>query len=800
MIFSAVFLIGFSTLAFEVLLTRIFSIGQWNHLSFMVISIALFGFAASGTFLSIFNARRAGPPLFVSIRKTTAILMVLYTTMTILAFVVLNNLPLDYFRLPVEPIQSLYLLIAFMILALPFFFSGFAVAVAYTRMPEKTGMIYFATMCGSACGAIFPGLLLPFLSEGKLVIFSALIPLILMPVSLGGLKRSSAGSKSPKSVKMVLGFSSLAIVFLAIYLMTPYGSWLIRVKPSAYKALSQVLQFPNTRIKETVNNIRGRTDRVTSPHIRFAPGLSLRYMETIASQDAVYKDGDNQVVLYQLGSPESTRFSAYTLPYSGYYIQPQAQKALVIIQGGGTAIPAVLAAKIQEITLVVGNPALAEILGKHYGLAVTSQPPRVFLSQTPKNFDIIHVENWGTSIPGSAALNQIHLYTIDAFFQYLRHLTPEGLVIVSRKLLLPPADCLRLWASAYEALKMIGAKNPETHLAILRNWDTFTLLVSKQPLPDKARLEHFARNLNFDIVFLPGITSDQANRFNKFEAPYHFIEINRLAAAYLKGNEKAYFRSYLLDIQPQTDNRPFPGRFLKWRTLKSLYRTLGSRLYALLMSGEIVVSVVFIEALAVSGLLLFLPLLFIRRNDKKLPISQMLYFFGVGAGFMFIELFFIKKYILLFGDPVISFTVVLAGVLISSSLGGAWVQKKEKHILKISLIVLIGALLIAFFALDRFIEFLLRLPGIWEYAGAVLVLAPIGFLMGLPFPLGMRDMLKSPIQRAYAWSINGCASVLTAIISAQIALISGISYILGCAIAAYLIVIFSWQYSERNIN
>ena len=800
MIFSAVFLIGFSTLAFEVLLTRIFSIGQWNHLSFMVISIALFGFAASGTFLSIFNARQAGPPLFVSIRKTTAILMVLYTSMTILAFVVLNNLPLDYFRLPVEPIQSLYLLIAFMILALPFFFSGFAVAVAYTRMPEKTGMIYFATMCGSACGAIFPGLLLPFLSEGKLVIFSALIPLILMPMSLGGLKRSPAGSKSPKSVKMVLGFSSLAIVFLAIYLMTPYGSWLIRVKPSAYKALSQVLQFPNTRIEETINNIRGRTDRVTSPHIRFAPGLSLRYMETIASQDAVFKDGDNQVVLYQLGSPESTRFSAYTLPYSGYYIHPHAQKALVVLQGGGTAIPAVLASKIQDITLVVGNPALAEILGKHYGLAVTSQPPRVFLSQTPKNFDIIHVENWGTSIPGSAALNQDHLYTIDAFFQYLRHLTPEGLVIVSRKLLLPPADCLRLWASAYEALKMIGAKNPETHLAILRNWDTFTLLVSKQPLPDKARLEHFARNLNFDIVFLPGITSDQANRFNKFEAPYHFIEINRLAAAYLKGNEKAYFRSYLLDIQPQTDNRPFPGRFLKWLKLKSLYRTLGSRLYALLMSGEIVVSVVFIEALAVSGLLLFLPLLFIRRNDKKLPISQMLYFFGVGAGFMFIELFFIKKYILLFGDPVISFTVVLAGVLISSSLGGAWVQKKEKHILKISLIGLIGALLIAFFALDRFIEFLLRLPAIWHQSGAVLILMPIGFLMGLPFPLGMRDMLKSPIQRAYAWSINGCASVLTAIISAQIALISGISYILGCAIAAYLIVIFSWQYSERNIN
>ncbi len=800
MIFSAVFLIGFSTLAFEVLLTRIFSIGQWNHLSFMVISIALFGFAASGTFLSILSTRQTDPALMGSVRKTTALLIVLFTSMTLLAFVVLNNLPLDYFRLPVEPIQSLYLFIAFIILALPFFFSGLAVAVAYTRMPEKTGWIYFATMCGSACGAIFPGMLLPFLNEGELVVCSALIPLIIMPMMLGGLKRRSAEFKSSQSARMAFGFFSLAIVLLAIYLMTPYGSALIRVRPSAYKALSQVLQFPNTRIEETMNHIRGRIDRVTSPHIRLAPGLSLRYMEIIAPQDAVFKDGDNQVALYHLGSPTSTRFSPYTLPYSAYYMRPQAQKALVIIQEGGTAIPTVLASRIPDITLVTGNPLLAAILGKHYGLAVNAQSPRVFLSQTAKNFDIIHVENWGTSIPGSAALNQDHLYTIDAFLQYLSHLTPEGLVIMSRKLLLPPADCLRLWATAYEALKRIGAKHPETQLAVLRNWDTFSLLVFRQPILDKTRLEQFARNLNFDIVFLTGITAQHANRFNKFEAPYHFTEINRLAAAYRNGNEQSYFRSYLLDVAPQTDNRPFPGRFLKWRKLKSLYRTLGSRLNALLMSGEIVVSVVFIEALAVSGFLLILPLWFVRRNDKKPCASQMLYFFGVGAGFMFIELFFIKKYILLFGDAVIGFTVVLAGILIFSSLGGAWVQKKEKHILTFALIALIVALLIASLTLDHIIRYLLRVPALWRQSGAVLILLPIGFLMGIPFPLGMRDMLKSPIQRAYAWSINGCASVLTAIISAQIALISGISYILGCAIAAYLLVILSWQSLERKMS
>ena len=93
--------------------------------------------------------------------------------------------------------------------------------------------------------------------------------------------------------------------------------------------------------------------------------------------------------------------------------------------------------------------------------------------------------------------------------------------------------------------------------------------------------------------------------------------------------------------------------------------------------------------------------------------------------------------------------------------------------------------------------YLLEFGTIWQYVWALLVLFPIGFLMGLPFTIGMRDLLSSATQRAYAWSANGCASVITAIVSAQIALIFGIFSILGCAIAAYLVVIFSWQQMNR---
>ncbi len=799
MMLCAVFLIGFSTLAFEVLLARIFSITQWNHLSFMVISIALFGFAASGTFLSIFNARRMNRQArSITIEFATTAWLVLYSLTTLLAFVAVNQLPLDYFRLPVQPVQSIYVLAAFILLALPFFFSGGMVVFAYVRMPQHTGLIYFATMAGSACGAVAPALLLPVFSEGQLVVFFALLPLMGAAVSF--LSRPPNTTVKKRRVTHQIAGVGLGVLIICggFFLWSPYGHRLISVKPSAYKNLSQVLQYPQTRIEQTRNNIRGRTDRVSSPHIRFAPGLSLKYMDSLASQTAAFRDGDHQLVLYSPPVRHSIQFAPYTLSYGGYALHPKAQNALVILQNGGAAVASVLAAGIADVTLISDHPAFADIIGTHYRRQVVAQPARVYLSVTDELFDVIQIENWGTSIPGSAALNQDHLFTSDAFAQYLQHLTPEGLIIVSRRLLLPPADSLRLWATAYEGLKKMDVKNPAQHLALIRNWDTFTLLISRAPLHNLGHLQTFATERNFDMVFFPGMTAAQANRFNQFKAPYHFSEIKRLADAYHHGKENNYFRSYLLDVQPQSDNRPFPGRYLKWRKVKTLYQTLGSRLYALLLSGEIVVMVVFGEALLVSALLLFLPLVFIRRDIPRPSWTQVLYFFGVGTGFMLVELFFIKKYILLFGDPIISFSVVVAGVLIFSSLGGAWSQSQTKTVLKPALWGLVGLLIIAFMLLNPLVHFLMARPAIWQYLGALLLLGPIGFLMGLPFTIGMRDMLSSAAQRAYAWSVNGCASVLASIVAAQIALMFGIAFILGSAIVAYGIVLLSWQHLSKT--
>jgi len=788
MIPAAVFLLSLSSLAFEVLLARVFSISQWNHLSFMVISITLFGFAAGGTFLNIIDTRINGWEKKLSSTGPLEIFTVLYTVSAITAFIVLNRIPLDYFRLPLEPVQALYLLTVYLFLSLPFFFTGTVVSLTFASFPEKTGSIYFASMIGSACGAVIPALFLPFVHEGNLIVFTTLIPLSAVIFRPSNPVEKHLSSKNIVYFNpLTLRLCSVGIVLAAAVLVMIQGHTLVRVNPSPYKALSQTLQFPRTRVVETVTGIRGRFDSVKSPYIRFAPGLSLKFTDRLPDQTATYRDGDSPVFFYDPLPLSGENPCRFTLFYSGYLLNPAAENILLIQRGGGSSIPCAKASGINNITIVEPHPQIASMFRRHYYIPVVNENPRAFLVRSNQRFDIIHIENWGTSLPGVAALTQDYLFTTGSLSEYFTHLTEKGVLIISRKLLLPPSDTIRLWAGVYESLRSLGAENPEQHMAVLRNWSHFTLIVSKRPIEDATGLLDFAQRMNFDMVYLPGISRNMVNRFNVFDTPHHFLEINRLADAYRSGTEKLYFETYPLDVSPQTDNRPFPYRFLKWTRLKALYKMTGSRFYSLFMSGELVVPVVFLEAFGISALLLMLSFYTIPRNTRKVYFPHILYFLSVGAGFMFVELFFIKEYIFVFDDPVVSLTVVLAGILVFSGLGGYWSQRVRPKNFSHALAALISVLIFMCFALNPILDRIQGLSILYRYLLCLILLIPPGFLMGLPFPLGMQYLLNLPSQRAYAWTANGCASVLASVASAQIALSFGISEILIGAISAYFL-------------
>jgi len=791
----AVFLISAATLAFEVLLTRIFSISQWNHLSFMVISIALFGFAASGTLLGLQDKHRREWIDRLSTPEGQVMLCAGFSITALGGYALLVTSPLDYFRLPVEPEQFLYLLAAYIALIIPFFFTGLLIIVAYINQPAKSGRIYFANMTGSAAGAVYPALLLPYLAESRLSLVTAVLPFMAL-LPLAARKLFHSGTALSYSRQVIYGLLWLILALFVGFSIANTGWLNIRISP--YKALAQTLQMPETRISDTVNHLEGRIDLVESPFIRYAPGLSLKFSGRLPAQDAVFRDGENRLVLYDVSRLNALAFANQTLSYLGYRLVKESRSVLVLQNGGGIAIACALASGADRITIVESYSEIARIVRNHYQLPVVHQPHRVYLARTDKKFNLIQVENWGTSLPGTAALNQDYALTGNAIRQYLQHLDADGILIMSRTLMLPPSDSIRLWSAAYEGLATLGIRNPQRHIAVLRNWDTYTMLVALKPFENQPDIQALAKQFNFDLVYMDGLSPAAPNQFNAFKAPFHYRALRRLAAAYQAGHQNTFFKNYPMDIRPQNDNRPFPARVLKWTRLGDIYKSTGSRMYTLMLSGEVVVAVVFLQALGVALLLIVLPVIGGQKITSGLAGSHTIYFTTVGIGFMAVELFFLKQFVLICGDPITSFTVVLAGMLVFSGIGGFLSQKIGPRHLPLILVgivlLLIGYLLLR----EPLMHILVSASKFWRITGAFALLMPVGILAGLPFPLGMRYILRSAAGRSMAWTINGCASVLSSILAAQVAISHGIAALMIGGIGAYGIALVST--AQRRIG
>jgi len=409
------------------------------------------------------------------------------------------------------------------------------------------------------------------------------------------------------------------------------------------------------------------------------------------------------------------------------------------------------------------------------------------LADSRQRFDVIHVEAWGPSLPGAGALDQSFLLTTQAIAEYIGHLTDTGVLILSGRLRLPPADLVRLWASARQSLSSAGMTDPESHIAVVRNWDTFSLLVTRSPLIDSKSLTEFTRQLNFDLVYRKGLHRDDVNRYNIFDAPFHYDTLMELESAYREGTENKFYSTYLLDVAPQSDDRPFPNRFLRWDKVSAIYQSLGSRIYTMLLSGEVVIAVVLIEAAVITALLMGVPLLAARRSAERISRAGILYFLGVGAGFMLAEMYLIYKLVLVFGDPIISMTAVLAGLLVMSGLGGMLSSRFQESTMTYILLLVPAMLGITAMGTEWMLQEILAMPNGIRQAAAVGLMIPIGLVLGLPFPMGMQYLLNSPLERSYGWAANGCTSVLGSILAAQLAISRGLFVILVAAIAAYLV-------------
>ncbi len=814
MIFLAVFTVSLTSLCYEVLLTRFFSFSQWNHLSFMVISIVLFGFGASGSILSLIERRRPGWSVDTIDSQAFLWLLLLCSLSIGGSFLAVKNIPLDYFRMPLEIRQAAYLLATFLILLVPFFFAGSVMSIAFAGLPGQSGWIYFSSMVGSAAGALLPALLLPWLGEGRIVVSCALL-LLFFPF-LRSLETKRVRWK-PVTRSRRLTLPATGVLFLLTGALLFYkGGGFLEIYPSPYKLLPQVLQFPDTSVVARSNTIRGRLDRLDSPYIRFAPGLSLKYSGDLPEATFLVQDGDGLFVLYDLEDASALQFSRYLHSYAGYCLRAEEspEEVLILQQGGGLSLPCAVSAGAEKITVLLEHEKAAELSRERYpqsNIRIIAGNMRQYLARSQERYHRIQLESWGPSVPGMASLNQEHLLTVEAFTSYLHHLTPRGILILSRKLLLPPSDILRVFATALSSLEAAGVEDPGGHILLLRGWDSYTLLCSPTPFDQSSitELREFCRRLNFDLVFFEGLEEREANQFNSFAEAFHFREIQKLYQTLRAERGDEYFRSYFLDIAPARDDRPFHSRFTRWLKLGALFRSTGSRFYTLFMSGETVILVVLGIAVMLGVLLLLLPRLLPGHTERHSeqeaggihPAAAIGYFLAAGAGFMFVEMAFLQGYTFVFGNPVIAFTVVLAELLVVSGIGGAVSSRWNVRILPPLLAVLVVCAVVLFALYGRFEELLLQASALGQALGSFLLLAPIALLVGVPFPVGLRLLVASPRLRAYGWAANGIASVVASILALPLAMTWGISRLLLLAALCYALMLgalFSGRVAVRK--
>ena len=758
MTLAAVLGLSLSTLGYELLLTRYFSLAHGNHLSFLVIGIAMLGFAAGGTFASTAGRRwgeaaRDRQQLFPG-------LCLLCSLATAASFLLVKRIPLDYLRFPVDGLQPLYLLASCILLSFPFFAAGLASCTAYAMDPGRSAAISCAGMLGSGAGALLPLVALPALGEGGSIAAAAMAPLLVVLFW----PRVDLRSRLIGAV-LAAGLAAL---------MLGKAGAALSVEPSPYKSLPQIMAAPGSRVASRSTGLLGRVEVVEGPSLRFAPGLSLEFAGSLPRQRAVVVDGDEQTVVYDLEeAPEGAGFARSSHLFAAYVLAGEVASCLVVERGGGLALACAAASGARQTTVLVENPEVARIMRESYrvpGLSVEAIGPRSFLARRGSRWDVIAIESWGPSVPGTASLSEDATLTVDAIRACWERLGESGVLSISRRLVLPPSDSVRIFATVLEALRMEGIGDPQDHLAVIRNWDTCSILVSRLPVagPGLARLEAFAARLGFDLDYFPGITPDKIDRFNRYGRPF-------FADAYrdLVGNP-SFVAGYPLDIAPQGDDRPFPSRFLRWSRIGDFYRLTGARVYLLFLSGELIAAAALAEGAAVCLLLLLLPLAAGARRPSGSGAGRPLAVFAaIGLGFMFCEMCLLDSLALLFPGASATLAVVLFGLLASSAAGGLLSARMGGRDLRR---VLAGAALLLAaltLSLPRIVHALLPLGLALRVAGTLVVTGVPGVLLGIPFPAVMRGLGGTGPRRAYAWAVNGSASVLASTGSALVAMSVG---------------------------
>jgi hypothetical protein len=765
--YAGVFLVTASVLMLQIVQARILSVVSWYHLAFFVISLAMFGITAGTVWVYLRRDRFSERALSHDLAYFSA------------AYAVSNALCLAV-QMTLAPtlagsIATTLVWFEFAIcLAIPFFFSGVVVGLALTRSPYPVGRVYGVDLVGAATGCVGVLVLLSRTDGPSAVLWvSALAALAAFCFSGSGI---GAAPKARLPFSDLLGRPGRLLIGL---LACAVGNGLIPngLQPIFVKGQAEVAGTAPDYVRwnsfSRIAVLRDTAKAGANLSGMWGPSPAFHPEDWHVERRRMNIDGDAATMAYGIrGDVAKAGFLKYDITNLAYYL-PDNRRAAVIGIGGGRDMLSARVFDVPDITGVEINPILMRLLTSEPGYAEFTglnrlpdmhfyvDEARSWFTRSDQTFDSIQmslIDTWAATGAGAFTLSESGLYTTEAWRIFLRHLTPHGVLTVSRWY--SPAnvdETGRMTSLAVASLLDIGASDPARHIFLASTGNIATLIVSRSPFAasDIARLKDVAADMGYRVMLCPG------------EEPASPV-LGRIVSSRGVDQLLQYTFGLATDLSPPTDERPF---FFNQLPLYSPGKTIALALAGPeqgVDAGNLAAAWSLAEAVGACFVLVLLTIIHplhpaIADVGRRLVAGGTAYFLLIGAGFMSVEIGLLQRMTVFLGHPVYSLSVVMFSLILATGLGAL---VSDRLPLRGRAAFILWSLATAAYvaALPFWTP-----PVLQWFEGATLPLrallavatiAPAGLLMGYGFPTGMRFV--SAVDRTpmpWFWGINGAAGV-----------------------------------------
>ncbi len=762
---------AFTTLAIEITLVRLLSLITWYHLAFFAISTAMLGMTAGAVTVYLRRESFAGEKL----ERSVSLACIAYALVVPVMLIELNLMPLGFERAGVTVMSVGAFILATLACALPFYFSGIAIAAVLTLSTAPIGRLYAADLLGAAAGCLFVLAGLGLVDAPSFVLLCG---------AIGGVAAMTFAWRLPGALR----YAGLAVFVLGV------GMAMLNVGSSdgirPYTVKEQIVDPDRIQLERWNSYSHVVVDKPFMGPPQYW-GASKKAPKEPIPQFWMRIDGAAGTTVRGYQSQADIEHLRYDITAAAYYLRPSGGACIIGVGGGRDLQTAllfgherVIGVDVNEIFIDLQQNEFAEFAGLSGRDEVTlvADEARSYLSRTDEKFSVVQmslIDTWAATGAGAFSFTENALYTVEGWQVFLDRLKPDGLFTVSRwhspeNL----GETGRTVSLAVAALLRRGITDPARHIAMLTATNLSTIMLSQQPMSaaDIAGLRALHDDLGFKLEILPG-------------EPPENTALRRIVAAKSLDELRDQIRDQTLNYDPPTDDSPYFFNMLRLGNLAAA-RDAGSGV----LQGNLTATITLIALLfALSVLCLvtvILPLM--MRSGPSAPATTpwsqlwtaMVYFSLIGTGFMFTEIGLIQRLSVFLGHPVYALGILLFTIILAAGIGSGLSEFLPRRIrpLVAAALITAAAIVSASYLLSALVTAMATSAMPMRIMASIALIAPLGVALGVFFPVGMglakqQQMPETP----WFWALNGVFGVLASALAVFVAIYFSISanFLLG---------------------